>query len=154
MQWMPIKRPIFGTTSLRVLSGLPGGTLTRQVLVQEHILMDADVFGIIRLIPFLSKKIYLPKTTWLIQLEFISHEFNNVIFSGAKTSDVAEYQLYLEDQPSGQPSWQYYPRPSSGKPNVGTLTVGGYDIDFPGILNNCIIDRFPWVILQTIGLFL
>ncbi|GAM39469.1 esterase family protein [Talaromyces pinophilus] len=70
--------------------------------------------------------------------------FNNVVCSGAKAEEVEEYQFYTEGQDSGQPSWQFYPRPSSGKPTMGTLSVGGDDIDFPGILNNCIMDGFPW----------
>lgn len=71
-------------------------------------------------------------------------KFNNVVCSGAKAEEVEEFQFYTEDQGSGQPGWQYYPRPSSGKPTMGTLTVGGDDIDFPGILNNCIVESFPW----------
>jgi hypothetical protein len=70
-------------------------------------------------------------------------KLNNVVCSGAKAAEVEEFQFYTTDQPSGQPNWQYYPRPSSGKPTIGTLTVGGDDIDFPGILNNCIIEGFP-----------
>lgn len=70
-------------------------------------------------------------------------KINNVACSGAKAKQVTDYQLYQTDQSYGQPSWQYYPRPSSGKPLVGTLSVGGDDIDFPGILNNCIMEGFP-----------
>ena len=70
-------------------------------------------------------------------------KLNNVVCSGAKAAEVEEFQFYTTDQSSGQPNWQYYPRPSSGKPTMGTLTVGGDDIDFPGILNNCIIEGFP-----------
>ncbi|KAJ3473609.1 hypothetical protein NLG97_g10219 [Lecanicillium saksenae] len=71
-------------------------------------------------------------------------KINNVACSGAKTDQVTDYQLYARDQTWGQPSWQWYPRPGSGKPNVGTLSVGGDDIDFPGILNNCIMEGFAW----------
>ena len=70
-------------------------------------------------------------------------KLNNVVCSGAKTEEIEEFQFYTADQGSGQPNWQYYPRPSSGKPTMGTLTVGGDDIDFPGILNNCIVESFP-----------
>lgn len=68
---------------------------------------------------------------------------NNVVCSGAKVEEVIKYQFYTEDQSSPQPDWQYYPRTSAGSPTVGTLTVGGDDIDFPGILNNCIVEGFP-----------
>ncbi|KAI9826472.1 MAG: hypothetical protein M1819_007365 [Sarea resinae] len=71
-------------------------------------------------------------------------KLNNVVCSGAKAAEVEEFQFYTTDQSSGQPNWQYYPRLSSGKPTMGTLTVGGDDIDFPGILNNCLIEGFPW----------
>ncbi|KUJ15589.1 esterase family protein [Mollisia scopiformis] len=71
-------------------------------------------------------------------------KLNNVVCSGAKAQEIEEYQFYTEDQASGQPNWTYYPRPGSGKPTMGTLTVGGDDIDFPRILNNCIIEGFPW----------
>ena len=37
---------------------------------------------------------------------------NYVACSGAKAEEVTDYQLYSTDQSSGQPSWQYYPRPS------------------------------------------
>lgn len=70
-------------------------------------------------------------------------KFNNVVCSGAKADEVIDYQFYTTAQGSGQPNWQFYPRPAVGKPSMGTLTVGGDDIDFPGILNNCIIDGFP-----------
>ena len=70
-------------------------------------------------------------------------KLNNVVCSEAKAEEVEEFQFYTTDQYFGQPSWQYYPRPSSGQPTMGTLTVGGDDIDFPGILNNCIIEGFP-----------
>ena len=70
-------------------------------------------------------------------------KLNNVVCSGAKAAQVEEFQFYTSDQSSGQPNRQYYPRPSSGKPTMGTLTVGGDDLDFPGILNNCIIEGFP-----------
>lgn len=70
-------------------------------------------------------------------------KLNNVVCSGAKAAEVEEFQFYTEDQSDGQPNFQYYPRPGSGTPTMGTLTVGGDDIDFPGILNNCIIEGFP-----------
>ena len=70
-------------------------------------------------------------------------KFNNVVCSGATAEEVQEFQFYDSDQKSGQPNWQYYPRPGVGKPTMGTLTVGGDDIDFGGILNNCIVESFP-----------
>lgn len=70
-------------------------------------------------------------------------KFNNVVCSGAKAEDVELYQFYTEDQEDSAPDWQYYPRPGSGKPTMGTLTIGGDDIDFPGILNSCIMEGFP-----------
>lgn len=70
-------------------------------------------------------------------------KFNNVVCSGAKAEEVEEYQFYDTQPYFGQPNWQYYPRPATGKPTMGTLTVGGDDIDFPGILNNCILEGFP-----------
>lgn len=69
-------------------------------------------------------------------------KLKNVVCSGAKAAEVEEFQFYTTDQGS-HPNWQFYPRPSSGSPTMGTLTVGGDDIDFPGILNNCIIEGFP-----------
>ena len=70
-------------------------------------------------------------------------KFNNVVCSGSHASDIENYQFYEEDQNWGQPNWQYYPRAAAGKPTMGTLTVGADDIDFPGILNYCIIGGFP-----------
>ncbi|KAJ8064939.1 hypothetical protein OCU04_007243 [Sclerotinia nivalis] len=70
-------------------------------------------------------------------------KLNNVVCSGAKAEDVEEFQFFTTDQTWGQPNWQYYPRPSSGTPTMGTLSISGDGIDFPGILNNCIIDGFP-----------
>lgn len=70
-------------------------------------------------------------------------KFNNVACSGALAEEVEDYQFYDTDQTSGQPNAQFYPRPAAGKPSMGTMTVGGDDIDFPGILNNCIIEGFP-----------
>jgi hypothetical protein len=70
-------------------------------------------------------------------------KFNNVVCSGAKGKDVIDYQFYETDQWAGKPNPEYYPRPAVGKPTMGTLTVGGDDIDFPGILNNCILEGFP-----------
>ena len=70
-------------------------------------------------------------------------KFNNVVCSGAKAEEVNEFQFYDKAPSSGQPSWQYYPRNAVGKPTMGTVTVGGDDIDFPGILSNCILEGFP-----------
>ena len=70
-------------------------------------------------------------------------KLNNVVCSGAEVAQIEDYQFYTSDQFFGRPNAQYYPRPSSGKPLIGTLTLGGDDIDFPGILNNCIIEGFP-----------
>ena len=70
-------------------------------------------------------------------------KFNNVVCSGSTAKEVEDYQFYDSDQDSGQPNWQFYPRPAVGKPTMGTLTVGGDDIDFPGILSNCIVEGFP-----------
>lgn len=36
------------------------------------------------------------------------------------------------------------PRPAFGNPSFATLTAGGDDIDFPGIIFNCIIDAHLW----------
>lgn len=69
-------------------------------------------------------------------------KFNNVVCSGSTAEEVQEYQFYDSDQ-SSAPSWQFSPRPAFGKPTMATLTVGGDDIDFPGILNNCIVEGFP-----------
>lgn len=69
--------------------------------------------------------------------------FNNVVCSGATAEEVEEFQFYETAPSSGQPNWQYYPRGAAGKPSMGTVTVGGDDIDFPGILNNCIVESFP-----------
>ncbi|KAI2629985.1 SGNH hydrolase-type esterase domain-containing protein [Hypoxylon sp. NC1633] len=67
------------------------------------------------------------------------HHFNNVVCSGSNTADVQAYQFFDEDT-SGQPTWQYGTRPKFGNPSMATLTVGGNDIDFPGIIFNCILD--------------
>ena len=73
----------------------------------------------------------------------VGGRLNNVVCSGAKADEVNEYQFYTSSTWVGHPNWQFYPRPSSGKPSVGTLSVGGDDIDFPGILSNCILEGFP-----------
>ncbi|KAI9674953.1 MAG: hypothetical protein M1817_001359 [Caeruleum heppii] len=65
--------------------------------------------------------------------------FNNVVCSGAHYSDVEQYQFYDEDT-TNQPNWQFSPRPKFGNPQMATLAVGGDDIDFPGILFNCILE--------------
>ncbi|KAI0521843.1 SGNH hydrolase-type esterase domain-containing protein [Xylaria bambusicola] len=67
------------------------------------------------------------------------HVFNSVVCSGSKTSDVDSYQFYDENT-SGTPNWQYGDRPKFGNPSIATLSVGGNDIDFPGIIFNCILD--------------
>ncbi|TGO09784.1 hypothetical protein BTUL_0154g00070 [Botrytis tulipae] len=59
-------------------------------------------------------------------------------------SGVQLNNVVCTDQTSPQPDWQYWPRPAAGNSTLRTLTVGGDDIDFPGILNNCILDRFPY----------
>lgn len=69
-------------------------------------------------------------------------KFNNVVCSGAEAHDILDYQFYDSDM-INKPNGQYTPRPSAGKPSMGTLTMGGDDIDFPGILNNCIAEGFP-----------
>ncbi|OQO14037.1 hypothetical protein B0A48_00913 [Cryoendolithus antarcticus] len=68
------------------------------------------------------------------------HLFNNVVCSGADTAAVEAYQFYDKDT-SGQPNWQYGTRPRFGDaPSMATLSVGGNDINFPGIIFNCILD--------------
>ena len=85
------------------------------------------------------------------------HIFNNVVCSGAHSEDVELYQFYDEDT-TNQPSYLYCmrslnpveempqthvaiaPRPKFGNPQMATLAVGGDDIDFPGILFNCILE--------------
>ncbi|KAK6844306.1 hypothetical protein PG995_014416 [Apiospora arundinis] len=67
------------------------------------------------------------------------HQFNNVVCSGSNTKEVEDYQFYDEDT-SGKPSWQYGTRPKFGSPSMATLSVGGNDIDFPGIIFNCILE--------------
>ncbi|KAI9794422.1 MAG: hypothetical protein M1816_005492 [Peltula sp. TS41687] len=69
------------------------------------------------------------------------HIFNNVVCSGAHYNDVEDYQFYDEDK-TNQPNWQFTPRPKFGNPQMATLTVGGDDIDFPGILFNCILETY------------
>lgn len=79
----------------------------------------------------------------------------NVVCSGAEVHDVADYQM-LDKDTWGIPSLQYGmcpisrlrnimlivtgERPRFGEPSVATLTIGGDDIDFPGILFNCILE--------------
>ncbi|KAL9123848.1 MAG: hypothetical protein Q9217_006763 [Psora testacea] len=65
--------------------------------------------------------------------------FQNVVCSGAEVRDVEKYQL-LDDDTSGIPSVQYGDRPKFGEPSMATLTIGGDDVDFPGILFNCILE--------------
>ena len=72
-------------------------------------------------------------------------KFNNVVCSGSNSDDAKAYEFYTTDQEYGQPSFQFYPRPATGRPVLATLTIGGNNIDFPGILNNCIIGSFPQV---------
>ncbi|KAI0098282.1 SGNH hydrolase-type esterase domain-containing protein [Nemania sp. FL0031] len=67
------------------------------------------------------------------------HQFNNVVCSGSSTEDVQNYQFYDEDT-SGEPNWQFGDRPKFGNPSMATLSVGGNDIDFPGIIFNCILE--------------
>ena len=61
---------------------------------------------------------------------------NNVICSGATCQDVLDWQFLDE------PTWQvqYGDRPAFGKPQFATLTVGGDDIDFIGLVNNCVYE--------------
>ncbi|KAK6419602.1 hypothetical protein LTR95_017034, partial [Oleoguttula sp. CCFEE 5521] len=68
-----------------------------------------------------------------------AHQFNNVVCSGSNTTEVELYQFYDEDT-SGKPNRQYGTRPRFGSPSMATLSVGGNDIDFPGIIFNCMID--------------
>ncbi|KAK4505500.1 hypothetical protein PRZ48_003463 [Zasmidium cellare] len=70
-------------------------------------------------------------------------KFNNVVCSGAKVEDVEAYQFFTEDA-GAEPDWQYYPRPATGRPTMGTLTIGGDDVDFPGLLYSCIMESFPF----------
>ncbi len=83
--------------------------------------------------------------------------FNNVVCSGSHCGDVEKYQFYEKDT-YNQPNWEYCmksqspnskgqnthivlaPRPKFGNPQMATLSVGGDDIDFPGILFNCILE--------------
>ncbi|OIW26935.1 SGNH hydrolase [Coniochaeta ligniaria NRRL 30616] len=67
------------------------------------------------------------------------HVFHNAACSGSGTTDVELYQFYDEDT-SGTPNWQYGFRPRFGNPSVGTLSVGGNNIDFPGIIMNCMLE--------------
>ncbi|KAI9669874.1 MAG: hypothetical protein M1831_006909 [Alyxoria varia] len=67
------------------------------------------------------------------------HIFHNAVCSGAEAPDVEAYQFYDEDT-SGKPNSQYGLRPKFGDPQMATLAVGGDDIDFPGLLANCIIE--------------
>lgn len=83
------------------------------------------------------------------------HKLNNVVCSGAEAQDIIDWQL-LDEPTSGQPNWQFGKlrsslqshavltcyvgsRPAFGAPEFATLTAGGDDIDFPGILFNCIL---------------
>jgi hypothetical protein len=70
------------------------------------------------------------------------HIFNNVVCSGSTTKDVENYQFYETDQVD-KPNLQYSPRPKFGDPAMATLSVGGNDIDFAGILFNCILETSP-----------
>jgi hypothetical protein len=69
----------------------------------------------------------------------LDHIFNNVVCSGASTQEIEDYQFYDTDQ-TNKPNWQYSPRPKFGDPAMATLSVGGNDIDFRGILFNCILE--------------
>ncbi|KAH8688824.1 SGNH hydrolase-type esterase domain-containing protein [Talaromyces proteolyticus] len=69
----------------------------------------------------------------------LNHIFNNVVCSGSTTEEVELYQFY-DDDTSNQPNWQFAPRPKFGNPQMATLSIGGNDIDFKGILFNCIIE--------------
>ncbi|ORY07526.1 SGNH hydrolase-type esterase domain-containing protein [Clohesyomyces aquaticus] len=71
------------------------------------------------------------------------HIFNHAPCSGALHNEIAEWQLLDEKKNSG-PNWQYGPRPAFGNPSFATLTAGGDDIDFPGIIFNCIVDVSLW----------
>ncbi|KAL2041511.1 hypothetical protein N7G274_005893 [Stereocaulon virgatum] len=65
--------------------------------------------------------------------------FQNCVCSGAEVDDVIRYQL-LERDTYHVPSIQYGDRPRFGEPFKATLSIGGDDIDFSGILFNCIIE--------------
>ncbi|TGJ88663.1 hypothetical protein E0Z10_g8 [Xylaria hypoxylon] len=67
------------------------------------------------------------------------HQFNNVVCSGSSTADVQDYQFYDEDT-SSQPNRQFGTRPKFGNPSMATLSVGGNDMDFPGIIFNCVLE--------------
>ncbi|KAI0197602.1 SGNH hydrolase-type esterase domain-containing protein [Astrocystis sublimbata] len=67
------------------------------------------------------------------------YQLNNVVCSGSSTEDVQKYQFYDKDT-YGQPDWQFGNRPKFGNPSMATLSIGGNDIDFPGIIFNCILE--------------
>ncbi|KAK8039453.1 hypothetical protein PG993_007864 [Apiospora rasikravindrae] len=71
------------------------------------------------------------------------HQFNNVVCSGSDTQEIEAYQFYDEDK-FAEPNHQYGDRPKFGSPSMATLSVGGNDIDFPGIIFNCILETHIW----------
>ncbi|KAK7947992.1 esterase family protein [Apiospora aurea] len=71
------------------------------------------------------------------------HQFNNVVCSGASSKEIEDYQLYDENT-FAEPSFQYGKRPKFGSPTMATLSIGGNDIDFAGIIFNCILETHIW----------
>lgn len=81
---------------------------------------------------------------------------NNVACSGASSKEVLAEQF--RDEPTFD--WQYGQRPVFGKPQMAVIHVGGDDIDFLGLVNNCIYEilpykscskqlEFSWALLRT-----
>jgi len=66
--------------------------------------------------------------------------YHNDVCSGSSTKDVNDYQFLKEDSKTRLPDWQHAFRERFGQPQISVLSVGGNDIDFPGILANCILE--------------
>lgn len=73
-------------------------------------------------------------------------KINNVVCSGAQAKDVLEQQFYdtIHIPPvTDTTQAQFGPRPPFGKPRIGTLSIGGNDIDLKGLIMNCVYQFFP-----------
>ncbi|KAI9756479.1 MAG: hypothetical protein M4579_003818 [Chaenotheca gracillima] len=68
-----------------------------------------------------------------------ARKFTNAACSGATTQDVLDWQL-LDSEDS---QLMYGSRPAFGTPQFATITIGGDDMDFFDLVNNCIYEFIP-----------
>ncbi|KAI9842461.1 MAG: hypothetical protein M1837_007130 [Sclerophora amabilis] len=66
-------------------------------------------------------------------------KFTNAVCSGATSQDVLDWQLL--DHSTFEVG--FGSRPAFGQPQFATITFGGNDADFVGVVNSCIYEFFP-----------